>query len=179
MIKFFRVRKIERTIVPLVCCLLVIAISCSGCENLRKKFRRTKKKKDQVDNFVPVLTPIDYPAIIDTPADYYKQAYSLWSVWYGDMSGILLAEESTGKEEKFAINSLISQLERMAGLLNEEKAAGLKTIIAGFQEISAELDNAPQIRSKSRMKSQMRRLGSEVRKNYKLEFVEKDLKAAE
>src|SRR5437899_1682173 len=97
--------------------ILVFLISSLGCEPLRKKFVR-QKKKEQKEEFEPVLDPIDYPAAVHSPTQDYKHAYGLWKVWNKE----LLQEIETNDNEKrqvYLLNESIEQLEAMEKLVQE------------------------------------------------------------
>ena len=40
--------------------VLIVSLGFSGCETMRRKFVRQKKKKETAE-FIPVLEPIEYP----------------------------------------------------------------------------------------------------------------------
>ena len=42
-------------------CLLSVSLIAGGCEPLRKKFTRQKKKDQETSAIIPILEPIDYP----------------------------------------------------------------------------------------------------------------------
>ena len=64
-----------RSAIGIIIFLFLSTVLMTGCEPLRKKFTR-KRKKDQESEIMPVLDPIDYPARMDSPERRYRHFYS-------------------------------------------------------------------------------------------------------
>ena len=76
-----RIAKSKIAFHVLVCAVLVsFVLALEGCSTLRKKFVRQKKKEDKQE-FVPVLDPVDYPDVVKTAGGIYEHHYML-SVYF-------------------------------------------------------------------------------------------------
>lgn len=134
----------------------VLALLCSGCEPLRKKFTR-KKKSTQVEDtgMIPVLQPEEYPEPKDNPMLNYRQHYELVRVFYKELwRGI--EEKTHQKTLRYTYGQVIDHLNEMKSLLNEDKAKDLENLIHAldyYHEIIS-LDTA--FWSKPRLQSDLR-----------------------
>ena len=75
-------------------------LSSIGCEPLRKKFVRQKKKDENAQQFIPVLDPIDYPAAVYSAEEGYRKHYSLWRVWHKELM-VSLDEQGIDRRQKY------------------------------------------------------------------------------
>ena len=142
----------KSNLIKLFCLILVsaVVITSSGCEPLRKKFVR-QKKKDQKEEFVPVLDPIDYPATVYSPENEYKKAYGLWKVWNKEF----LYEIETGENDKrqlYLLNEGIAQLEEMKKVVRVEKQAKLVQVISVLGSLREQYDMSALVRRSSAIK---------------------------
>src|SRR3989338_1218458 len=113
-----------RAVVVAVCAAVVF----SGCEPLRKKFVRQKKKDaSAATEVVPILQPEVYPEKVFDPVKQYKQHYGLWGVWHKDYLSIL-EDNGSDKRQIYVLTQMAAQLEKMENLLAGEKKQGLKQL---------------------------------------------------
>jgi len=161
----FRMKR--RSALPkVILCILVMTVSLSGCEPLRKKFIRKKKKDNkQATDFVPVLEPIDYPEHRPTAESKYKHHYQLWRVWQNDLI-TALEENQPKKRLKYIVSQIIGQLEEMNKLISEEKQKLLIIHIQSYKQVE-ELVNMPDaMRHYLTIERKSHRIGRALREHF-------------
>jgi hypothetical protein len=109
----------------LLCVVAVIFLagSLTGCASLRKKFTRVKKNKDQKEEFIPVLEPVEYKKVEETPQQVYGGHYTMVKMYFKDLWDVLGKPNGGEKREKYIFTQLLTRLDAMAALLSEEKKA--------------------------------------------------------
>jgi hypothetical protein len=98
--------------------VLIAMFLTTGCEPLRKKFIREKKKDPAVSQFVPVFEPEVYPVPKESLAEQYDQLYVMWIIWSKEFLKDLSEQASTKR--------LKSSLEKM-----QESLLGMDKLLAG------------------------------------------------
>lgn len=164
--------KLSQLISTSILSLLVLSLLC-GCEPLRKKFTRKKKKEGEVD-FVPVLQPIEYPSQIRTKEDLYKHYYSLWQVWHRDILTAFL-ERAGDKKLRYILKEIILNLDSMQQLLLGEKHDQLVGILDKLKRMQAELESPAPLRNSLALETNLRSLEKKIRLNFKFPKVEDSL----
>jgi len=155
-------------------CLCLTVLVSAGCEPLRKKFTRQKKKDDKVSNFIPVLEPIDYPAKQYGAKEGYAQHYSLFKIWFSDFD--VLREQSRNEKKIIAdLDAAINELTEMEKYLQGASKDELAKIKSQVQLIRNEFDKAKSFRNQARLNSDVRAIDMAVRKKLKPDVVETDL----
>lgn len=154
--------------------LLAVSLVSSGCEPLRKKFKRKKKKDKEVTEELPVLEPIDYPKPEFSASKEYKRHYSLWRIWHNDLMKELQEDESQ-KRQLYSADQLIIQLTEMQKLLAPEKQQGLTDAISAAQGLRKDLEASSQMRSRFAMKKRLETIAKSINKDYKFEVIEGSL----
>ncbi len=157
--------------------VLVMSMSFSSCDPLRKKFTRQKKKGQVEDTgFIPVLEPEEYAAPNSDPAESYKDQYVMVKVWYKDLWSAL-DDKSPDKRVRSTLDQVYGHLEEMNKLVNEEKRAEL----ARLKELLAYYDNAmnmpKHMRNVSRIQSDLRAFHRLLNSKLAPSKVKKDLVA--
>jgi len=154
--------------------IVLVIISCvsSGCEPLRKKFVRQKKKEDTKREFIPVLDPIDYPARLHSTDEKYRHHYSLWQVWSKDLLGSLDSEGDSPKRQKYLLDQMSVQAQEMMNYVTGEKKQIWESLLTELINLRDNLDTLL-FRSKSSVKNRARVVTSRVLRelNPKLESV--------
>jgi hypothetical protein len=137
----------------------------SGCEPLRKKFTRQKKKSAEGSEIIPVLEPIDYPAPNVTVQDKYRQHYSLWNVWSKDFVTVI---DDNGSDRKltYILDQMDVQLEQMQLLVPEERKSELGQYRADLLKVKEQCDEPEPLRNDFVIKSQVTKLSRSVRQKY-------------
>ena len=155
--------------------LVMFFITMAGCEPLRKKFTRQKKKdQNEGTKFIPVLDPIEYPAKVESPAEAYKHYFSLWQVW--DKELIMRVEEhASNKKINFTVNQLLTQLTEMEKFLTGEKQQQLSQLIAQINQVQRDLAQPVGIRSDGVIVKKIQRVGSKLREDFRFRDVEASL----
>ena len=171
MVKCFLSRNVMMTIVM----MLVMTVSFSSCESLRKKF--TRKKKDQgVVDFQPVLEPQDYPAPESNPKEMYKQHYALIKVWYKDLwSGI--SERTSDSAVKYSIKQILDHIDQTKPLLKADKAKELDQLVDLLKFYQTSLEQPRPVRNYSRIQSDLRAFDRMLRNKFRLDVVKDQLAA--
>ncbi len=151
--------------------LLTVTMATSGCETLRKKFVRKKKAAD-VPEVEAILDPIDYPEAVKSPEKTYRYHYSLWQVWFKDLS--VMVDQNTGNDKKalYNLNQMLAQMEEMKKLVASEKQAPYAKNIEKINGPLVEFRKPSPMRNRSILQSKMSQLEKDVRNNLRLELVQ-------
>ena len=158
-----------------VCFLFMTAIFLEGCEPLRKKFTRKKKKASIEDETVPILEPIDYPQKVYSPAETYKHHYSLWQVWNNELQSIIL-DNTNRKRKIYFVDQIIVNLEVMKNLIAEEKQTSLISSLERLRQVKSDLEAPVPTRNLSALKRELAVIDKDIRNGYKFSSVENALK---
>lgn len=148
---------------------LLVTVTCS-CETLRKKFKR-QKKKEEVTEVQPVLDPIDYPAVVESPEKKYKYHYSLWQVWERDLLRMIEEQENNDKKAAATINAMIVQLEEMQKMVNDERKPLHSSAIGKLKNLQEDFAMPVMMRNRSILQGKLLTIEKEVRHNLKLEKI--------
>jgi len=136
--------------------LLVLSLSLSSCDTLRKKFTRQKKHGQTEDqNFVPVLVPEEYPAPQLNPVQNYKENYDLIKAWYKDL-WMAIDDKSSGKYVHYTISQVSNHITQMEKLVDAPTQANLVKLAGFLDYYSASLNDSWQVRNVSRIQSDLR-----------------------
>jgi hypothetical protein len=166
--------KLRRWLSACALCLVVTVLS-TGCEPLRKKFVRQKKKdKEGTGDFIPVLEPEEYPVKRSGPMEQYAQQYSLFTVWVSDFADNF----ETMDNEKRLMNDLdaaIKAIDEMGRLVKAPVSDELGKIKEQLQYIRGEYEKPKAFRNVSRMASEIRNLDMTMRKKFKMNLVKEQL----
>ncbi|MDO8579944.1 MAG: hypothetical protein Q7S13_00520 [Candidatus Omnitrophota bacterium] len=138
----------------LVVCLFIFVVSSAGCQTMRKKFiRKKKKEKEQAQDFIPVLEPIDYAAKVYTPQEKYRHHYMLWKVWndeilntIAEVGGSRLGRGSD-KKQKYLLGQLIKELQEMAQWVDASKQQELQAVVDAMNAVLARYEKPPELRN--------------------------------
>lgn len=153
-------------------CVVCIAVVFSGCEPLRKKFVRQKKKDGSATTgIVPVLTPEVYPEKVFDPAKEYKQHYGLWGVWYKDYLSIL-EESGSDKRQRYVLTQMFAQLEKMEKLLADDRKQGLTQLKNDLQSVVDMMKTPAVMREDSVVEGEVRSIDDRLRNNFDIEQVQ-------
>ena len=147
-------------VLPLISCLLIVALLSGGCQPLKQKFIRKKKEKSTRSEFVPVLDPIDYGPATISAKERYSKHYLLWKIWLRDfVQGV--GENNSEKKMKYLVDQMIVNLTEMQRWIVEEKRAAINDHIVKTTEVRTELDKPVQLISIERL---IRRIDRDGRK---------------
>ena len=155
--------------------LFSFSLTSVGCEPLRKKFTRKKKKEKEIsEEMLPVLNPIDYAPKIYTPEEKYRQHYGLWKIWSKDLLEAIEAKDND-KRQKYNLGQTIVQLTEMKKWIIEEKQRDLQTIIDDLNKIGLELEKPSIMRDYYFIKKTVEQNAKKIRNNFNLEVIKNNL----
>lgn len=144
---------------------LVLAMTLSSCEPLRKKFTR-KKKGEAVENMeVPILEPIEYPKKVYTSLDLYKNHFTFWRAWHKELMQSIVDEQST-KRKLYLLAQDVAQLTEMQKLLTEEKQAPLKDAVERLARFRTDVESPVPSRDASAWKVELESIDKKIRKDF-------------
>src|SRR3989338_2994584 len=149
-----------------------------GCEPLRKKFTRQKKKDQENSAFIPILDPIDYPEKVYSPAQDYIQHYSMWQGWQREFFNSLddaSRAKYRVKQELYQLDQLIGALQTMQKLLVPEKKSKLSALIAQFQSLKKDIEEPGPYRNTGNIKLKAQLLEKQIRQEYRFNQVKDKL----
>ena len=154
--------------------MLIVCISMSSCESLRKKFTRQKKQDlSQSPEFQPVLEPQEYLAPENDPAFNYNQHYSLIKAWYKDLwRGV--DEKNSDVTAKYSLKQILDHIEQMKPLLKPEKATELDQLENLLKYYKDALEQSRVQRNYSRIQSDLRAFDRMLRARFRGDVVGKD-----
>ncbi|OGX09063.1 MAG: hypothetical protein A2Z88_08070 [Omnitrophica WOR_2 bacterium GWA2_47_8] len=151
--------------------ILALAVALSGCEPLRKKFVRQKKKdKTQTTESLPLLEPEDYPETTQSAMSKYRHFYQLWKVWVRDLSAEL-SQSANEKALQYKFNQILVNLEEMKKLLTEEKQKELTRHLEALRSIQQALDLPRPLRNNQDIARHVEAVSKEIKNNFQFENV--------
>lgn len=161
----------------LTVCVLCLAftVTLTGCEPLKKKFVRQKKKDKQTDDkFIPVLEPEVYEVKEVGPFEDYSQQYLLFNVWISDFGDNF----QTMDNDKRLISDLeaaLKSINAMQKLSTGTVADAIAKITKQVEYLRGEYDRPAAFRNTSRMSSEVRSIERSLRRELKPELVKDQL----
>jgi len=153
-----------------------VAGALSGCEPLRKKFVR-KKKNDRTNEVIPVLDPVDYPALERSPLSVYQYHYNLWKVWLKDLTTALDDHDGQASRKQLAgmMDQLDIQLEGMQDVLSGEDEKAFDGFRADLKKVAVALEEPAAIRDDKALKARVMRLDKTLRNRFGLKTMKEKL----
>ncbi|HAJ56946.1 MAG TPA: hypothetical protein DCL35_04165 [Candidatus Omnitrophica bacterium] len=148
-----------------IVCAIVCIFLVTGCETLRKKFVRKRKKTESTEPMV--IVPRDYSAH-PFPSDVlYKQYFVYWKSWNQELVSSLIDKLSYKKILDCAQQSLVN-LRKMKDLLADEKANELQVYIDRTQDLEARIEHAKNLppSQMNMLKYDAERILSTVNRNF-------------
>lgn len=149
--------------------LFLMFLSCaifSGCEPLRKKFIRQKKKSEDINQVMPVLVPEEYPAPVQTRQEQYRYHYSLWGVWTKEFLTVI-EEPGRDKRLRYVLEQMMIQLGQMKQLADEDKKALFGPYESALLEAKKQFLQPSAFRNPFVMKSKIVKLDRDFRRQLK------------
>ena len=169
-----RARKIRPLMVVMVS-LVAVSFLLSGCETLKRKFTRQKKKdKEQAEEFVPVLEPEEYPEKVYSVADNYKYHYSLWQVWEKELSNAV-SEKESNKRQLYMLNQMIIHVDALKKLVSQENLSGLEETLNDLNKLESQIKRPAPMHESFAILKELRKLEKKMRDHYKFEKIEPSL----
>jgi|GEM_PF-425042 len=153
----------SRRFIVVIVAVLVASLSLTGCESLRKKFTRQKKKDKMAEaDFIPVLEPEEYPAPEQNPPVNYKNHYALVKAWYKDL-WTMIEEQSSAKRGKYVLKQIYGHLDEMQKLVAPAKQAEVARLRGFLKYYDEALGDPLPSRNISRMQSDLRAFDRQLR----------------
>jgi hypothetical protein len=160
-------RSLLKKFVWSVVLVMFCAGSLTGCSSLRKKFTRVPKNAKAGDTFIPVLQPVEYQKIEETPQQVYAGHYSMVKIYFKDLWDVLGGRDSSPKRERYIFTELMSHFNAMADLLVDSKKAEAGVIRLRVETILKEYDKPDGLRRYDLIGSNMRQVEREIYKGFK------------
>ncbi len=153
---------------------LCLSLAATGCEPLRKKFTRQKKKQIETTE-APILEPIEYPKKEYSTHDVYKNHYSLFKAWYGELINSMW-QRGNLKRELYLLNQATVNLMKMKELLAEESQKPLEGYLAELKAIASDMQAVVPTRDVSSLPIDLRSLERKVLKYCSFENMKDSIK---
>lgn len=122
-----------------VACGLVFCVSSMGCETLKKKFTRKRRRPEAQE--VMIVSPRDYSSHPFPAEVLYKQYFVYWKSWQQELVSNIGDRASHKKIVDCAEQALVN-LRKMSAYLDDAKAAELATYILEMEALKAEIVEA-------------------------------------
>ncbi len=154
---------------------LLLAVFCvtalTGCASLRKKFTRTKKGPSKDEEFIPVLQPVEYEKVVESPAQGYRNHYAMVKVYFKDLWDILGRPEGGEKREKYIINEIVSHVEGMTALLTGTAKDAAQALRARLGQVVQAYDKPAGLRRYDVITGDIRGIEREIYRKFKPDAV--------
>ncbi|NLE65183.1 MAG: hypothetical protein GX606_04625 [Elusimicrobia bacterium] len=150
---------------------LMLASVFSGCASFRKKFVRKKKVKSTVEEFIPVLEPVEYARIEKTPAQAYQDHYTMVSAYFKDLDRALLDPQGADKQAKYFLAQIAAHVRGMAGLLLGELQAELLQIAGQIDAVAGAYDKPVSLRRYDIVRLDVKRIQRDIRGKFRPKMV--------
>ena len=145
---------------------LLVGLAAGGCEPLRKKFIRQKKKdKEQSLEAAPVLEPLEYPEKVYSPKELYKKHYSLWQAWHTDLL-TAIDDEGSLKRQLYDLSQAMVQLEEIKKLLLPLYQQKLKSLMDELEGVREEMKKPLPLINVNALRRQLESVGKKIRQDY-------------
>ena len=163
---------IRRNLLLMCALCLVVTLVSSGCEPLRKKFTRQKKKNQAVnDKFIPVFEPEEYPVKQYGAQEAYGQHYSLFRVWFSDFT-TGYEQRDNEKRQVYDLDAALKELGEMEKVLKSPAKDDLAKVRKQVQFIRDEYEKPQAFRNAARIRSELRDIDRTMRNKFKLENIQ-------
>jgi hypothetical protein len=153
---------------------MAVVVSSAGCEPLRKKFTRQKKKDKETSDFIPVLEPVDYPVKQYGAKEAYAQHYSLFKVWFSDFD-TSRREAANEKKMVYDLDAALKELGEMENLLKGPSKDELVKVKGQVQFIRDEFSKPKAFRNEGRINNEFNSADMAIRKKFKPNALSADL----
>jgi len=145
---------------------LLIGLVAGGCEPLRKKFIRQKKKdKEQSLGADPVLEPLEYPPKVYSSEELYRKHYSLWQAWHTDLLAAI-DDEGSLKRQLYDLGQAMVQLEEIKKLLLPGHQQKLQSLLDELEGVRAQMKKPLPLINVNALRRQLESVGKKIRRDY-------------
>ena len=161
----------RRNLFPVCVLCLATVVMLTGCEPLRKKFTRQKKKGDVVnEKFIPVLEPEVYKVKEYGTEESYAQHYSLLKIWFSDFASTY-DQTVNEKRQMYNLDAALKELKEMQKLLTGPVLDELSGVEKQIVFIRDEYSKPKSFRNDARIHSEIREIQSKINKKLKIQAV--------
>jgi hypothetical protein len=143
----------------------------TGCASLRKKFTRKPKEAKTGDKFIPVLQPVEYAKIVETPVQAYRDHYGMVRVYFRSLFDVMGTREGGAKRELYIISELLARFDAMTELLSDPKKAEAKVIHGRVADVLKQYDKSESMLRYDLMRSAMLKIERDIYRGFKPEVV--------
>jgi len=141
--------------------ILIAVVAVSGCAQMRDKFIRNPKKKEDVGKMHHVVIEQD----VRPSLDLYIKRYIFWKNWHSELLAVLSDENR--KKAIVAVEHDISNLMDMRNMLVDEKAAKLQVVIDEMTGIETNIQKRRAAAGgEVRIRKRLEALGRKIRRNF-------------
>lgn len=124
---------------PAIVCFVACVFLLTGCETLRKKFTRKRKKAESTEAIV--IVPRDYSAHPFPNDVLYRQYFIYWKSWNQELVSSLTDMENYKKIKSCADQALVN-LKKMQTYLREDKAQELELYVKKTSDLLLRIEQA-------------------------------------
>jgi len=117
--------------------VLAFLLTLSGCEALRRKFTRTKRRSAKQEAMI--VTPRDYSEHPFPNDVMYQQNFTYWKAWNQEWVASLHDQDSRKKILSCGEQALVN-LEKMASYLTQEKKERLEVHVAATRALQEDIE---------------------------------------
>jgi hypothetical protein len=154
--------------------LLVVSLSLSSCDTLKRKFTRHKKHGEEDQTNIPVLEPEEYPTPEHNPLLNYREHYDLIKAWYNDLwTG--LHDKNSEKYSHYVIGQVRNHISGMQKLVDAPTAADLVKLSSYLDYYLTSLDDPAPMRNVSRIESDLRAFDRLLRDHLRADRIKEHL----
>ena len=126
--------KAKKILSVLLFCFLLLDIL--GCEAFTRKFTRKPKKTDAAIELV--LAPEEYKGPNMTKEEIYRQHYTYWNSWHGELINMLTQKASLKKKVDCA-QEAIKQLVNMKMMLVEDAQKNIDPELSKLNDLLSDI----------------------------------------
>jgi len=159
----------------LVVLLMFSILFLTGCEPLRKKFVREKRREDQDDrDKIVILEPKDYSPEFYTPFEHYKKNYDLLIIWNKTLLEDI-ASSDNDKRLKYVMRKIIKHLLDMEKYIRDDKKKYFKQLMEAYHKIDNEFNKPAQLRNTASLRNKIRINNNKIRSHFNPQAMEGNL----
>ncbi|NQT23283.1 MAG: hypothetical protein HQ579_07615 [Candidatus Omnitrophica bacterium] len=149
----------SRYFVRTIILILILTLNLTGCAQLRKKFIRKKKVQEALPHYERIMKYDVSPSI-----ELYTKHYVYWRSWHRE-AVVLLGKNI--KKDKRCIREMISNLEDMKSMLDDEEGDKLEKHIAVLRKIESDIKKGSlTLATKTRMRMVLEREFTLIKRDF-------------
>ncbi len=159
--------------------LLIVFVLCcqslfSGCEPLKRKFIRKKRKEPLEATVEPIFDPETYPEKVKDTEQLYRSYYDLCLIWNKEVIANL-EERMSDKKVLFSLNKLLKEMRKMESLVRGEPGKTIKDYQESLEKMIQEFSSPVAFRNYRGYIKKLMSMDRKIRKELNPELVLNDL----